>query len=380
MIPGAARTRNRASVARAALALFASTGLGAIAARTAEGAHLDVWPALRGTQIETQALNYDAPFGTDPILETRVFRVAIDFGTATDPGFSASPPGTAFPAGLGPLPGNAPYGFDFAQAPLLARPLAYWSGAGAVSFGPAPAGVAFTAQKQTAPFQFVKATIGAGSSATPGFRVANTLASGSSHQHVTYVLEGANFSDPPVGVYLVTMRFLLCASAAPGPGSDPCPVHASYAPSKPFFFLFGYRASLAQLAAAEAWVVANLVDPPDSDGDGVTDDVDNCVYAANPDQLDRGGVGAGSLPDGVGDACQCGDVSADGRVTTVDAVLIARSLLTPPTAVLANPPLCDVGGAAGCTLSDAVIVRGALLVPPTTSIAPVCAPARPPAP
>jgi len=116
---------------------------------------------------------------------------------------------------------------------------------------------------------------------------------------------------------------------------------------------------------------------PDADGDGVGDASDNCPHAPNPSQSDVGGLGAAALPDGIGDACQCGDVSGNGRVTTADAILITRSLLVPPTATLANPALCDVGGSAGCTPADAVIATRALLAPPTASIGQVCAPALP---
>lgn len=110
----------------------------------------------------------------------------------------------------------------------------------------------------------------------------------------------------------------------------------------------------------------------DADGDGVADAQDDCVLAADPEQIDTGGIGAGSAPDGIGDACQCGDVNGDGFVSIADATILARSLLTPPTAAMSRPALCDVGGSAGCTLSDAVIVRRALLVPPTASVALRC--------
>jgi pimeloyl-ACP methyl ester carboxylesterase len=113
--------------------------------------------------------------------------------------------------------------------------------------------------------------------------------------------------------------------------------------------------------------------PADADLDDVPDAADNCARW-NPDQADRGGLGSGSAPDGVGDACQCGDVSGDGSVTLLDGVLIARSLLSRPTATLALPSLCDVGGSEGCTLADALIVRRAVLQPPTAVIAPACAP------
>jgi len=121
-------------------------------------------------------------------------------------------------------------------------------------------------------------------------------------------------------------------------------------------------------------------DPLDHDLDGIADATDVCPLAPDPGQTDTGGVGVGSAPDGIGDACQCGDVTGDGRVTLQDAVAIARSLLVPPTATLAQPARCDVGGAAspgtaGCTLADAVLLRRALLTPPTASIQPVCPPA-----
>jgi hypothetical protein len=115
----------------------------------------------------------------------------------------------------------------------------------------------------------------------------------------------------------------------------------------------------------------------DDDHDGVCAGADNCPNAPNADQSDVGGVGTGSAPDGIGDACQCGDVTGDGRVTLTDAVVMTRSRLQPPTATLTRPERCDVGGSAGCSLSDAVIVRRALLSPPTAGISQVCAPANP---
>ncbi len=115
----------------------------------------------------------------------------------------------------------------------------------------------------------------------------------------------------------------------------------------------------------------------DTDGDRVFDAADACPFAADPAQLDRGGIGSGSSPDGIGDECQCGDVNGDGRVTTADAVVLQRALLVPPAASLAQPALCDIGGSASCTAADAVILRRALLTPPTATIQSHCAPAVP---
>ena len=71
-----------------------------------------------------------------------------------------------------------------------------------------------------------------------------------------------------------------------------------------------------------------------SDGDGQPDAIDNCPYEPNPLQGDAGGLGVGSAPDGIGDACQRGDVTGDGRVTSADSAVILRPQLVPPTATV----------------------------------------------
>jgi hypothetical protein len=143
-----------------------------------------------------------------------------------------------------------------------------------------------------------------------------------------------------------------------------------------YAFAYDGSAPPAQWAAgADLDAVSSF--PADADGDGVGDVGDNCPHFANSGQADIGGIGASSGPDGIGDACQCGDVSGNGRVTTADATLITRSLLVPPTATLARADLCNVGGSAACTTADAVIVTRALLVPPTATVGQVCAAALP---
>jgi hypothetical protein len=134
----------------------------------------------------------------------------------------------------------------------------------------------------------------------------------------------------------------------------------------------------ADWAVADLDAVSALEPQADSDGDGVADAVDNCLRVANAGQQDTGGVGAGSPADGIGDACQCGDVNGDGRVTAADAVVITRAQLTPPTATITRPELCDVGagtpnpGTLDCSLPDAVVIRRALLTPPTATILQTC--------
>ncbi len=110
-------------------------------------------------------------------------------------------------------------------------------------------------------------------------------------------------------------------------------------------------------------------------GGNVTGCRDNCRLVPDMSQADVGGVGAAAPADGIGNACQCGDVSGNGRVTTADATLITRSLLVPPTAALAQPALCNVGGTSACTTADAVILTRGLLVPPTATVLQACSPA-----
>jgi len=79
--------------------------------------------------------------------------------------------------------------------------------------------------------------------------------------------------------------------------------------------------------------------------------------------IDRGGIGDGSQPDGILDADQCGDVTADGVVTSAD-VAATRALL----AALSNPAApgkCNVEGAPGsdpasCDIADVAVLRRAL--------------------
>jgi hypothetical protein len=131
----------------------------------------------------------------------------------------------------------------------------------------------------------------------------------------------------------------------------------------------------------------------DADCDGVPDDGapgwapcatgesldcdDNCPFEPNPGQEDVGGVGVGSPPDGIGNACQCGDVTGDGRATSADAAVILKSLMVPPLAVMAQPRRCDVFGSLACSSVDGLVVLRAQLTPPPVRIQQQCEPAQP---
>ena len=127
---------------------------------------------------------------------------------------------------------------------------------------------------------------------------------------------------------------------------------------------------------------------PDRDGDQVPDDGDlsgiagdspctagatvgcddNCPALQNAGQLDTGGPGG---PDGMGDACQCGDPSGDDDVNAAD-VLELRELFAGLRTALSAPERCSVHSSAACTLVDLVVLSRAVHNP---ALAPGLAPA-----
>ncbi len=110
---------------------------------------------------------------------------------------------------------------------------------------------------------------------------------------------------------------------------------------------------------AGAYTVA--APPGDMDGDLWPDELDNCPNRANLSQLDSGGVGLGSGPDGIGDACQCGDVTDDGIVTSVDAIFVNRFALGLAAPGFSVAGKCDVTGDGVCNTIDAIFINRAAL-------------------
>jgi len=121
--------------------------------------------------------------------------------------------------------------------------------------------------------------------------------------------------------------------------------------------------------------------PDDGDGSGTAGDHfcvgsvvppcdDNCPNAVNPDQSDQGGL-LSDLPNGRGDACECGDGSDDGRVDGVDWVWLARSLASLPPA-LAAPEKCQVLAEGPCDGLHLLQLRRALAGDPSSPIIPGC--------
>jgi hypothetical protein len=118
---------------------------------------------------------------------------------------------------------------------------------------------------------------------------------------------------------------------------------------------------------------------PDSSADPTLNDVGLRALAAVPGQeltytcvpplsgqrmgIDRGGVGDSSQPDGIRDANQCGDVTADGIAAGAD-VAATRAFLT-SASTPAAPGKCNVAGPVGsgagtCNILDVTMLRRAL--------------------
>jgi hypothetical protein len=117
-----------------------------------------------------------------------------------------------------------------------------------------------------------------------------------------------------------------------------------------------------------------LAHAADTDADGVDDAEDNCPYWSNPGQSDVGGFDS-DTPDGIGDACQCGDVSGDGIVDLRDVARIDRAIALLAPALVA-PQKCPADTSGVCTTSSFDALREAL-VDPETGLAQSCLAANP---
>ena len=98
----------------------------------------------------------------------------------------------------------------------------------------------------------------------------------------------------------------------------------------------------------------------DSDSDGVPDASDNCVHVSNPGQEDAGGL-LGPPADGIGDACQCGDLNDDGQVDLLDAATYQRGLANVLPFALEEGKCSVIGGRLDCEPNDRQALREALV-------------------
>ncbi len=133
---------------------------------------------------------------------------------------------------------------------------------------------------------------------------------------------------------------------------------------------------------------------PDRDTDGIPDDGnhsgvvgdlpcatgqsagcdDNCPGEPNANQADTGRVGPGA-GEGIGDACQCGDVNNDGAVTAPDRARL-RQKLAAQIAEVDAPRKCGVLRAGECAVPDASELARAVqgMQPPAKQVCPAAFP------
>jgi hypothetical protein len=113
----------------------------------------------------------------------------------------------------------------------------------------------------------------------------------------------------------------------------------------------------------------------DNDSDTIGAETDNCPHAPNPSQVDGGGVMT-TDPDGVGDACQCGEGNGDGPVYPEDVRALQEVVAGLPGDPGA-PDRCSVAGTVECDILDVVIVGQVTASPPGNSFSQACPAANP---
>ncbi len=177
-------------------------------------------------------------------------------------------------------------------------------------------------------------SIGAGTSVDAGFTL-------------TPIGSTAIAAPEPSGLAPAACAVALLAGFARRRRRPPAPMTRSCVAPCAFAFVF--------LLASEGPASAQ-----DADGDGVPDASDNCVYTANADQLDVGGL-HGLSPDGIGDACQCGDLNDDGNVDLRDLVLYERGLAGVTPTALPEDKCSVIGGRVDCEPNDRQTLREAIV-------------------
>ena len=89
---------------------------------------------------------------------------------------------------------------------------------------------------------------------------------------------------------------------------------------------------------------------------------------------------ATATPDGIGNACQCGDVTGNGIVNGQDAQAIKRHALGLPSPTFLVPGNCDVSGNGLCNGQDANAVQRIALGQPSPNFGQHCPNADPSTP
>ena len=100
----------------------------------------------------------------------------------------------------------------------------------------------------------------------------------------------------------------------------------------------------------------------DADSDERRNEDDNCIYTANTAQIDSGGLEwiDSNLPEGLGDACQCGDATGDGVISASESLDLAELLSHQVDPDGSIEGTCSVDDDKLCTIRDVVIHKRTL--------------------
>jgi hypothetical protein len=115
----------------------------------------------------------------------------------------------------------------------------------------------------------------------------------------------------------------------------------------------------------------------DFDGDGIQNETDNCAFAFNPGQENRGGF-LTTVADTSGDECQCGDLDLNGQILNDGSdVLRLRQVVAGLVSTENSIALCSVSDAPDCDIKDVIVLARALANRPGPPLAAACQRALP---
>ncbi len=297
---GGGERAGRGGLAKAlgALVGLASLFVSSAPPAAAQGVHFDVAVQQNASdgRLSVHAFDFDVLLAEAILVDKRVFVRGVSISgnslVSEDPGFVSITSSTALsPAGLVRVPGGQALRFNVLVPPvstmpaLAGRNVSYWDGNGTVQWGPTPdAGEGLRIVRGTLANPTFSVTVDGANALVPGFAIGTTLASGSLHEHLKYLLLPDNGALPPLGpddgVYLM----LLEVSYAP---------YAEWIPI--FIGVEAFAGGLATQASATAAIEATLLHPLCSDGidndkDGLIDLAGTDPGCSHPDDMSERGA------------------------------------------------------------------------------------------
>ena len=294
----AIHSRNRRALGMVVSALVVPMAGFSAASAFAQGIHFDVAVQENASdgRMSVHGFDFDVLLSNAIAVDKRVYVRGVSISgnslLSENPGFVSITSATALnPVDLLRVPGAQALRFNVLVPPastmpeLAGRNLSYWDGNGAVSWGPTPdpdEGIRIVRGSLANPT--FSATVDGGDAPIDGFVIGTTLASGSLHEHLKYLLLPDNGALPPAGpddgVYLM----LLEVSYAP---------YAEWVPV--FIGVEAFAGGLAAQSAATLAIESDLLLPLCSDGidndkDGLIDFAGGDPGCEGPDDMSERGA------------------------------------------------------------------------------------------